>query len=172
VANMPDGVKGQERWYGYSLSLGSDWNLSQIVNNRQYFFFGPGFRYTQTSVNGPGSALEADRIDAVPTFYTGSNLSNTVGATTAGRFKVGSVFTNRWMDFVYHIKWSTGSDGFREVWRDGVKVGRYDGPTLGTSSAFELRTGIYQGTAVNHTRTMYVDNHRVGTSYAAVDPAR
>jgi hypothetical protein len=82
------------------------------------------------------------------------------------------VFQGQWMDFVYHIKWSTGSTGFREEWRDGVKMGRYDGPTLGTLSPFEHRIGIYEGTAVNHTRTLYVDNHRVGTSYAAVDPSR
>jgi hypothetical protein len=32
--------------------------------------------------------------------------------------------------------------------------------------------GLYQGTQVDHPRTLYWDNHRVGTSYRAVDPSR
>ena len=172
VANMPDGEAGQDRWYGFSILLGSDWDLSQVADNRDYFLNGIGFRYTGTSVNGPGSNVEADVVRGVASLGTGTNLANTVGATDYGRQSLGTLVKGRWIDLVYHIKWSTGSDGFREVWRDGVSAGRYAGATLGTDSPFEHRMGFYEGVGVDQTRTLYVDNHRVGTSYAAVDPSR
>ncbi len=172
VAGMPIGTNGQDRWYGYSLSLGSDWDLSQILDSRSYFLGGTGFRYTGTPANGPGSNLDATVVSGSAQWLTGTNLASTVGSDHVGEAVLGRVTMNQWSDFVFHMKWSTGSDGLREVWRDGVLVGRYSGPTLGLNSTFEHRIGLYQGTAVNHTRTMYVDNHRVGTSYAAVDPSR
>lgn len=172
VAGMPLGTNGQDRWYGYSLSLGNDWDLGQILDSRSYFLGGTGFRYTGTPANGPGSNLDATVVNGAAQWLTGTNLASTVGSDHVGEAVLGRVTVNQWSDFVFHMKWSTGSDGLREVWRDGVLVGRYSGPTLGLNSTFEHRIGLYQGTAVNQTRTMYVDNHRVGTSYAAVDPSR
>ncbi len=40
------------------------------------------------------------------------------------------------------------------------------------TSRHRLRIGQYQTTAINHVRTTYFDNVRIGSSYAAVDPAR
>jgi hypothetical protein len=172
VANMPNGKPGDDRWYGFSIKLGNDWDLSQIADNRSYFLGGTGFRYTGTSANGPGANVDGGMVGGTPTFLMGSNISSSVGTDHTGEQNLGPIVKNQWMDFVLHIKWSTGGDGIRESWRNGVKVGTYQGRTLGTNSQFEHRMGLYQGTAVNHTRTMYVDNHRVGTSYAAVDPSR
>ena len=38
--------------------------------------------------------------------------------------------------------------------------------------AHHLRVGVYQETSIRHSRTMYVDNVRIGTTYQAVDPSR
>jgi hypothetical protein len=172
VTNMPNGVNGQDRWYGFSMYLGNDWNLNQIVDNRQYFLGMAGFRYTGTTANGPGSNIGGRESATGPVFSTGTNLAGTVGEFTAGRYLLGPVLSGRWIDVVTHVRWSTGGDGMRESWVNGVQMGRYDGATLGVASPFEHRMGIYQGTQVNQTRTLYWDNHRVGTSYAAVDPSR
>ncbi len=37
---------------------------------------------------------------------------------------------NVWYDFVYHVKWSSGSDGYFDAWVNGVKKLSYRGPTL------------------------------------------
>ncbi len=172
AAGMPNGVDGDERWYGFSMALGHDWNLRQIKDNRSYFFSVFGFRYSGPSTNGPGGNLDADLIGGAPRFLIGSNLSGAPGADHVGEAMLGTVVKGRWMDFVVHIKWSRGGDGLREVWRNGVKARSYHGRTLGIGAPFEHRIGLYQGVGVEHTRTLYVDNHRVGTSYAAVDPSR
>jgi hypothetical protein len=170
VAGLPDGHAGQERWYGVSMYLGDDWLLEQLEKNRPLFLGTLGFRYTETDDNGPGSNIGVRREGPTPIFST--SLIPEGEGDDVGDQLLGPVAKNRWIDFVLHIRWSLGADGLREVWRDGVNMGRYEGPTLALSSAFEHRMGVYQGTAVDHTRTLYWDNHRVGTSYAAVDPAR
>ena len=172
VANMPSGTEGTDLWYGWSVRLGNDWNLAQVVDNASYFMGQGGFRYLGTSVNGPGANPGVD--SHLPGRWSiGLNLTNTVGGDDAQQRDLGPIVKNVWKDFVFHVKWSSGTDGVWEVWTDGVKVGpTYVGRTLGTAGAtFEHRQGLYQGSKVDHTRTLYIDNHRVGTSYAAVDPS-
>jgi hypothetical protein len=36
----------------------------------------------------------------------------------------------------------------------------------------ERRIGVYEGTGVTEDRTVFWDNDRIGTSFAAVDPSR
>lgn len=170
VANMPLGEPGDNRWYGISVYIGKDWDLRQIVDDRQYFLASlMGFRYTETAANGPGGNIGARVIDGVPHFASSTVLPHQreIGIIVGSPIKKG-----RWFDFVEHIKWSHGSDGIRELWENGVKVGTYHGQTLPIKSRFEYRAGLYEGTRVANNRTIYIDNQRVGMSYAAVDPSR
>jgi len=171
-AGMPNGVAGDDRWYGFSILLGEGWNLRQIRDSGKYFLGGFGFRYSGPSTNGPGGNLDADVIGGSPEFLMGTNLSGKAADDHMGEHRLGQVVKGQWIDFVVHIKWSRVGDGLREEWRNGSKMGRYDGPTLGIKAPFDHRIGLYQGSGVDHTRTLYIDNHRVGTTYAAVDPAQ
>jgi hypothetical protein len=79
----------------------------------------------------------------------------------------GSVTKNRWYDFVYNVKWSSGSDGFMIAWLNGKKVMNYKGPTLYSGISCYLKLANYHaplGTAssVIHDRVIR------GTSAAAV----
>jgi hypothetical protein len=178
VMNTPDGQPGQDRYYGVSFYLGSDWNLAQVTNNADYFISALlGFRYTATSANGPGNNLNGNIVNSVPTFETYTNLTggvddNRCNTGRADCLRLGEMIKGQWIDFVFRVKWSLGSDGVREVWRNGVKLGTYNGRTTLYSSPFEHRIGFYEGGKVNHKRTLYVDNYRIGTSYAAVDPSQ
>jgi hypothetical protein len=53
-------------------------------------------------------------------------------------------------------------------------MGSWTGRTVQTSTAASIahRSGVYEGVKVNTVRTLYVDNDRIGTSFAAVDPSR
>ena len=167
VADMPDGSEGDELWYGISMYLGDDWSLGQIVQNRQLFLGTFGFRYTEVDDNGPGTGnIGARDVNGLAVHKT------EVNGYPAGDTTLGPVVTGQWVDWVVHIRWSRGGDGLREIWRDGRQLTRYEGPTLNLTSSFEHRMGLYQGTEVDQTRTVYWDNHRVGTSYTAVDPSR
>lgn len=81
---------------------------------------------------------------------------------------------DQWVDFVYHIKLSKGTDGFIELWKNGVKIWTYNGQTQYTnvSGSNFYRIGIYkwpwtQGIASSQTvRVAYYDEVRIGNASA------
>ena len=56
---------------------------------------------------------------------------------------IGPVVKNVWYDFVYHVKWSSGSDGYFYAWVNGVKKLSYTGPTLYTGQGCYLKLANY-----------------------------
>jgi hypothetical protein len=177
AAALPAAVDGTDLWYGWAMKYSPNWDATQIDHTRSYFLGTGGFRYTSTPRNGPGANLGAWENPAagnVAYWRSGLDLTSSVGNMSTGATWLGPVVTGRWVTFVEHVRWSTRSDGTMEWWRDGVKMGQYDGATFGSKSPppkAEYRLGIYEGTKVDVDRSIYYDNVRVGTSYAAVDPA-
>jgi hypothetical protein len=68
------------------------------------------------------------------------------GATQSGglyKATIGAVTKNVWYDFVYHVKWSSGSDGFFKAWVDGVQKLDHRGPTVYTGQGCYLKLANY-----------------------------
>ncbi len=64
---------------------------------------------------------------------------------TDGRYDValGQVQKNVWYDFVYHVRWSSGSDGFFDAWVNGKRVLSHRGPTLYVGQGVYLKLANY-----------------------------
>jgi hypothetical protein len=77
-----------------------------------------------------------------------------------------------WTDLVFHIKWSTGKDGFVEAWINGrpLTQGKKYDPTLYSPLSNYLRLGLYRGKGVHTTNHVFYDEVRIGSSYQAVAP--
>jgi hypothetical protein len=87
---------------------------------------------------------------------------------------------NHWFHFVVHARWSTGSDGYVQIWLDGRNVvPRARGATLRnqhspanpdlTSPGMHLSQGIYRG-AYRSTNTVIHDGFCRAASRRLVDP--
>jgi hypothetical protein len=105
-----------------------------------------------------------------------NTVQNSKGLYTDGlgldKLDLGPIVTNKWMDFVCHIRWSTtSSNAVRECWRDGQYMGARTSRNAVAAKIHKFRIGQYQETNLLHTRTSYFDNVRIGTSYDAVDPS-
>ena len=168
---------GDDYWYGISVYVDEDWDLEQIDDDAELFgaVFSFRWRDISTDANGPGNGIVLDRLeDGRPHFIArretrGWNYADGDGADT---IDLGPVRKGQWIDFVIHIRWSDNAeDGLREYWRDGRLMGRSANQTMATDSPVINRMGLYQGSAVDHDRTLYWDNHRIGGSYAEVNPA-
>lgn len=94
---------------------------------------------------------------------------------------LGAYEKNKWTDFVYHVKWSSGSDGLVELWKNGVKVYTKAGPTLNaTDNKIYMKAGIYKWPwktgsygSTTSKRVIYIDDVRIGNNlatYADVAP--
>jgi hypothetical protein len=167
-----------DTFVGVSIYLHTNWNLAQTTNNGSFFTTALfGFRYTGTAANGPNNNLNMDTPGGVSTWETYTNLTggtddNSCNVGRADCVRMGAVAEGVWVDWVMRVKWSTSSTGIREIWKNGVKIHDYRGVTSLYSSNSEYRIGLYCGGGVDHTRTVYYDNYRIGTSYAAVDPSQ
>lgn len=95
----------------------------------------------------------------------------------------------RWLNLVVHFRISSGTDGFIEVWKDGVKMGRVDGKNSAAvdrgGNPFRpayLKFGVYKWNwkegrpdTQSRRRHLLIDDIRIATGsdgYALVDPAR
>lgn len=92
---------------------------------------------------------------------------------------LGATEKNKWTDFVFHVKWSTTSNGLIEVWKDGIKVLSYTG-----ANSYEgypgnyMKVGIYKWpwkkgqTSYTTKRVMYADEIRIGNEFSNYDDVK
>jgi hypothetical protein len=82
------------------------------------------------------------------------------------RVELGPLRRNLWYDLVYHVRWSSGTDGFMRAWINGKKVLAYSGPTLYRGMQCYLKLANYHSptpaSSVIHDRVLR------GTSARAV----
>jgi hypothetical protein len=167
---------GDEFWYGIRLYFDDDWQLSEISDDGEQFTSLLSFRYTDASRNGTGSVKIVETESGTPCLvHTRAALSADEYGDGAGEdpLYLGPVVEEEWIDLVCHFKWShTSEDALKECWRDGQLMGRSTRANMTVDATAITRVGIYEGPGVDHERTLYWDNHRIGRSYEAVDPDR
>jgi len=130
-----DGYEGREHWWAHSVlfpddyvdppeSTASSWNFG-IVADFHNTTNGGGQANFQVNAM-PATAISPDRP-------TGLSFKVSYGSQTSPTeaiYPIGPVVRNQWYNFVYHVKWSSGSDGFFDAWVNGVQKMSYRGPTL------------------------------------------
>lgn len=172
---MTDGYEGREQWWAHSIlfpddyvdppmSTGSDWHWGAVFGFHNTAS-GPG-QGNFTLLAMPATAITPDRPTGLSFLgYGGAN--NGDGGFTA---PIGPVVRNTWYDFVYHVRWSPGPDGFFSAWVNGVKLLTHRGPTLYAGQGVYLKPANYhsafgQASSVIHDRVIR------GSSPADVSPA-
>lgn len=169
------GTQGREVWYGWSVLIPADYadppgDQFQILaqwHHRPAEGAKPEGRFHVTGP--PPLTLHLD-------FYQGRHMLSLIGRGTSDgpRRTLGArpIRKGSWIDLVFHIRWSTGVDGFVEAWLDGRPFtgGKIHGPTLYSPVSNYLRLGLYRGKGVPTINHVYLDEVRLGDSYQAVAP--
>jgi hypothetical protein len=169
-----DGYEGKEHWWAHSIlfpddyvdppeSTASTWNWGALG----------GFHNTTngagqgnlTLMAMPATAIASDR----PTGLSFQIAYGNQSSPTTQTFPIGPVVRNQWYNFVYHVKWTSGADGFFDAWVNGVQMMAYRGPTLYPGQGVYLKLGNYhtpfaQPSSVIHARVVR------GTTPGAVSP--
>lgn len=174
----PWATVGGEYWYGFSIFLPEDF----IINNEtEWELLAQWHGYPDFDIGedwrSPVLALESDggkwalmiRYDSKRnTFESGERVYDGVEEIDLGTYETGV-----WTDWVFHVKWSYESDGFLEVWKDGVKVLYREGPNaFNDAEGPYFKMGIYSGD-VPCTRIVYHDEFRMAdanSTYEDVAP--
>jgi hypothetical protein len=104
-----------------------------------------GFHHTGRTGQG-NFTLGFERAAGEPTTAPGVlGFQGYGGTQNSGRFgaAVGPVEKNVWYDLVYHVKWSSGRDGFFRAWVNGEKKLDHRGPTLYVGQGVYLKLANY-----------------------------
>jgi hypothetical protein len=117
-----DCYEGREHWWAHSVLFPDDYVVPP-----------PGGGGVVADFHHTGSRGQANfHVDAMPN-PIGLRLRGFGGPRlNEGRFEVvlGPVKRNVWYDFVYHVRWSSGPDGFFNAWVNGERKLAHRGPTL------------------------------------------
>ena len=167
-----DCYAGRTQWWGHSIKFPSDY-VQPPMSTSSSWNFGIVFDFHNSNPGGgqanfqlnamPATAISPDRPTGLSFQVAYGNQSDPTTQTTA----IGPIVKNVWYDFVYHIKWSSGSDGFIDAWVNGTKHLAYRGPTLYAGQGCYLKLANYhtafgQPSSVIHSRIVR------GTTPAAV----
>jgi len=135
-----NGYEGQEGWWAHSILFPDDfamptWHMYVIFD---FHNSGSGPWQANFHLNFAPGADSTKPGNLIIRGYGGVNSGD--GQFTA---TIGQVTKNVWYDFVYHVKWSSGSDGYFDAWVNGVKKLSHRGPTLYSGQGVYLKLANY-----------------------------
>ena len=143
-----DGYEGKEHWWAHSVLFPNDY-VDPPESTLSSWHFGLVADFHDTSDAGgqanfqvmamPRTAISPDRM-------TGLNFKISYGnqfSPNTHVVHIGPVVRNVWYNFVYHVKWTSGSDGYFDAWVNGVQMMAYRGPTLYAGQGVYLKLANY-----------------------------
>src|SRR5437016_426261 len=134
--------QGQDEWWAHSLMFPPGYVPPPVAS---VWNWGALFDFHNSS---PGGGQPNFMVYATP---TGLELHMAGGPNTVNRpsdpgyysIAIGPITKNVWYDFVYHVKWSSGSDGLFQAWLNGKQVMNYSGPNLYVGQSCYLKIANY-----------------------------
>lgn len=137
--------QGQEEWWAHSLMFPSGYVIPLAdVAGLLTLNWGVVFDFHHTGSTGQANF----QIVSLPTgleLWVAGGPTVVNGPSDPGFYSVaiGSVQFDVWYDFVYHVSWSSGSDGYFQAWLNGRQVMSYSGATLYAGQSCYLKLANY-----------------------------
>jgi len=159
-----DGYEGREHWWAHSVLFPDDY-VDPPESTPSTWHFGLVADFHHTS-NAGGQAnfqiMAMPRTAIAPGRPTGLNFQINHGDPlnpTQHTVHIGPVVRNVWYNFVYHVKWTSGADGYFKAWVNGDLKMDYSGPTLYAGQGVYLKLANYhtafgQASSVVHARVL------------------
>jgi hypothetical protein len=144
-----DGYEGREHWWAHSVrfpedyvdppqsELGGTWHAGLVFDFHNTTSGGGQANFQVNAM--PVTAISPDR----PTGLSFQIAYGNQSSPTRQTFPIGPVVRNVWYNFVYHVKWTSGSNGYFDAWVNGVQMMAYRGPTLYAGQGVYLKLANY-----------------------------
>src|SRR5881398_2066538 len=134
--------QGQDEWWAHSFMFPPGYVPPPVAS---VWNWGGLFDFHNSS---PGGGQPNFMVYATPTglelhMAGGPNTVNLPSDPGYYSIAIGPITKNVWYDFVYHVKWSSGSDGLFQAWLNGKQVMNYSGPNLYVSQSCYLKIANY-----------------------------
>lgn len=147
---LSGGYEGRDEWWEHEIVFPSDyvdpppspasanpWNWGLVANFHNTL---PGAWQANFQVEAmPVTGSDAGR----PTGLTFKMAWGTQATPTEKRYPAGPIVRNVPYMLRYHVRWSSGTDGFFDAWVNGVQKMDYKGPTLYPGQGVYLKLARY-----------------------------
>lgn len=146
VRPVADLDRGAEVWYGLSIyipkshiwaTVGGE-SLMQFHNNKDHDL-------GEDKTGSPPTLLALQNgIWKLSNKYSLDPITTKNNKTSNGSWTFPAE-KGKWVDWVFHIKWSIGKDGFFQAWKDGKLVVNFKSPNCyNDAKAPKFKVGIYK----------------------------
>jgi Polysaccharide lyase len=140
----PDPKVNQEYWYAFSIYLPDDY----VPDNVAWEIVAQWHQIAdrnESATNPPLSLSTSKGVWKLGNKWTADPITKSGNVGTRS-FSFGTYARGRWTDWVFRIKWSYGSDGILEAWKNGQKLLSARGPnTYNDDRMPYFKMGIYKG---------------------------
>jgi hypothetical protein len=175
---------GTTAYYGFSIYIPSTWEKD---SREEIVFQWKPWRDKCEEQKWPSAFLAVQPTGKFQLrVNSDGNRCSTSASLQRASYNLADVQPGRWHDFVFHIKWSHGSDGALTGWHQTHKtpgwkkvVSATGANTFNDDAGTEgyLKWGLYKpawntAPTLVQNRVIFHDNVAVGTSFNAVDPAK
>lgn len=137
--------QGEEQWYSHALLFPDDYVAPRRTRDGSWPW-GVVFDFHHTGRTGQAN-FEIDVTGDPPALSLAISAGPVVSSGAPGsptrRWTLGPIRRNHWYQFVYHVRWSSGGDGFFDAWLDGRRVLDYRGPTLYAGQGCYMKLANY-----------------------------
>lgn len=152
-----------ERWYGVSVYFANGYPTDNCCES-----------FIQWHDNGgpaPPFSLQVTNNSLIAVLAANGSADPKTIVTT--------LIPDRWYDFVMHIKWSTTSNGFIDVWVDDVLKASWSSVQTNVAGGCYLKLGVNNfkqypvNTSIVDNRRLFYNQFRIANQtgvYASVDP--
>ena len=188
-------VEGSEVWYAWSFMVPEDYiesppNLFQIMGQ---WHDQPNSDIGETWENYPHNSPPVAvyygnvKLSEIPKFLlaewkqlpywndlvhngTVSGVSIVVGiGDSSGTIATIPIVKGQWNDMMFHIKWSSTTDGFVEVFHNDALMGvTITKRNMWNNYPHYLKLGLYRHSSIPHANHLFYDEIRIGNSRADV----
>lgn len=178
-ALAPKPTLGQEYWYGLSIYLPASFGADTLVDTLAQWH-GSQDLADKENLNPP-LALRIEEGDWHLLTRWNASQPTDPEKQVETNISLGPHATNEWTDWVVRAKWSYGSDGILQVWKNGVEVVNRTGPNcFNDPQGPKFHMGVYKSAWRSQVgsvteRVVYHDEFRMagpGASYDDVAPGR
>ena len=134
--------QGQDEWWAHSLMFPPGYVPPPVAS---VWNWGALFDFHNSAAGGgqPNFMVYAAPTGLELHMAGGPNTVNLPSDPGYYSIAIGPITKNVWYDFVYHVKWSSGSDGLFQAWLNGRQVMNYSGPNLYVGQSCYLKIANY-----------------------------
>ncbi|HWZ62587.1 MAG TPA: heparin lyase I family protein [Steroidobacteraceae bacterium] len=160
--------QGAEQWWRHMLLFPGDYT-APVATRADPWPWGVVFDFHQTGSEGQANfELEvAGQPSALRmAISAGAVISSGAPDSPTRRWTIGPIAKSHWYEFVYHVRWSSGSDGFFSAWVDKRRVIDYRGPTLYAGQGCYLKLANYHTPVGRAVTVMHAQLARAATPQA------